>query len=102
MVACGETRYPIDGPRAPGYVFSHERPQPEYGESLRKRRSTEMRRRTGKGLVALDASCTVSVEELGRRVLAWPQEKLAGLVIEWVERDPENAPNPATSRTWAA
>ena len=28
--------------------------------------------------------------------------RVLDLLIEWVERDPENAPNPATSRTWAA
>ncbi len=36
----------------------------------------------------------VEQDEALRRVL--------DLLIEWVERDPENAPNPATSRTWAA
>ena len=28
--------------------------------------------------------------------------RVLDLLIEWVERDPDNAPNPATSRTWAA
>jgi putative secretion ATPase (PEP-CTERM system associated) len=28
--------------------------------------------------------------------------RVLDLLIEWVERDPENAPNPANSRTWAA
>lgn len=28
--------------------------------------------------------------------------RVLDLLIEWVERDPANAPNPATSRTWAA
>ncbi|PKP87387.1 MAG: general secretion pathway protein [Alphaproteobacteria bacterium HGW-Alphaproteobacteria-17] len=28
--------------------------------------------------------------------------RVLDLLIEWVERDPENAPNPATSKTWAA
>lgn len=28
--------------------------------------------------------------------------RVLDLLIEWVERDPENAPNPATSQTWAA
>lgn len=28
--------------------------------------------------------------------------RVLDLLIEWVERDPENAPNPAKSRTWAA
>ena len=36
----------------------------------------------------------VEQDEALRRVL--------DLLIEWVERDPDNAPNPATSRTWAA
>ena len=36
----------------------------------------------------------VEQDEALRRVL--------DLLIEWVERDPENAPNPAKSRTWAA
>lgn len=85
----GEMLDAIDAPWAPGYVLSHERHQLEYGVAPRKRRSSGMRRRTAKDLVPLDASCTVSVEELRRRVLAWPQEKLAGLVLECVERDAE-------------
>lgn len=28
--------------------------------------------------------------------------RVLDLLIEWVERDPDNAPNPANSRTWAA
>jgi len=28
--------------------------------------------------------------------------RVLDLLIEWVERDPDNAPNPATSQTWAA
>jgi putative secretion ATPase (PEP-CTERM system associated) len=28
--------------------------------------------------------------------------RVLDLLIEWVERDPENAPNPSTSQTWAA
>jgi general secretion pathway protein A len=28
--------------------------------------------------------------------------RVLDLLIEWVERDPENAPNPQNSRTWAA
>lgn len=28
--------------------------------------------------------------------------RVLDLLIEWVERDPENSPNPATSQTWAA
>ena len=28
--------------------------------------------------------------------------RVLDLLIEWVERDPDNAPNPAASQTWAA
>lgn len=46
-----------------------------------------------KQIAALEARLGEQDEAL-RRVL--------DLLIEWVERDPENAPNPAKSQTWAA
>lgn len=46
-----------------------------------------------KQIASLEARL-VEQDEALRRVL--------DLLIEWVERDPENAPNPAKSQTWAA
>jgi putative secretion ATPase (PEP-CTERM system associated) len=58
-----------------------------------------------------DAAEDVSVAELRRQIDALETRlveqdaalrRVLDLLIEWVERDPDNAPNPATSQTWAA
>ena len=42
------------------------------------------------------------VYQLQRELLHEALRRVLDLLIEWVERDPENAPNPAKSQTWAA
>ncbi|MDR6832369.1 MULTISPECIES: XrtA/PEP-CTERM system-associated ATPase [unclassified Sphingopyxis] len=51
-------------------------------------------------LAALEAQITSLETRLVEQDAAL--RRVLDLLIEWVERDPENAPNPATSRTWAA
>ncbi len=51
-------------------------------------------------LAALEAHVASLEERLVEQDAAL--RRVLDLLIEWVERDPENAPNPATSRTWAA
>ena len=51
-------------------------------------------------LAALEAQVASLEERLVEQDAAL--RRVLDLLIEWVERDPENAPNPATSRTWAA
>jgi len=51
-------------------------------------------------LAALERQVTSLEERLVEQDAAL--RRVLDLLIEWVERDPENAPNPATSRTWAA
>jgi general secretion pathway protein A len=51
-------------------------------------------------LVALEAQIASLETRLVEQDAAL--RRVLDLLIEWVERDPENAPNPATSRTWAA
>ncbi len=51
-------------------------------------------------LAALEQQITSLEERLVEQDAAL--RRVLDLLIEWVERDPENAPNPATSRTWAA
>lgn len=46
-----------------------------------------MSRKRAKVGVSLDARCTVSPDDLRRHVRAWPQEKLAELVLECIGRD---------------
>ena len=51
-------------------------------------------------LAALEAQIASLEERLVEQDAAL--RRVLDLLIEWVERDPENAPNPANSRTWAA
>lgn len=51
-------------------------------------------------LVALEKQIASLEERLVEQDAAL--RRVLDLLIEWVERDPDNAPNPATSRTWAA
>jgi general secretion pathway protein A len=51
-------------------------------------------------LAALEAQVASLEERLVEQDAAL--RRVLDLLIEWVERDPENAPNPATSKTWAA
>ena len=51
-------------------------------------------------LAALEAQVASLEERLVEQDAAL--RRVLDLLIEWVERDPDNAPNPATSRTWAA
>jgi putative secretion ATPase (PEP-CTERM system associated) len=51
-------------------------------------------------LAALEAQVASLEERLIEQDAAL--RRVLDLLIEWVERDPDNAPNPATSRTWAA
>lgn len=51
-------------------------------------------------LAALEAQIASLEERLVEQDAAL--RRVLDLLIEWVERDPDNAPNPATSRTWAA
>ncbi|KTE00617.1 XrtA/PEP-CTERM system-associated ATPase [Sphingopyxis sp. H115] len=51
-------------------------------------------------LAALEAHIASLEERLVEQDAAL--RRVLDLLIEWVERDPENAPNPANSRTWAA
>lgn len=51
-------------------------------------------------LAALEAQVASLEERLVEQDAAL--RRVLDLLIEWVERDPENAPNPATSTTWAA
>lgn len=51
-------------------------------------------------LAALEAQIASLEERLIEQDAAL--RRVLDLLIEWVERDPDNAPNPATSRTWAA
>ncbi|MBB6425583.1 XrtA/PEP-CTERM system-associated ATPase [Sphingopyxis sp. JAI128] len=51
-------------------------------------------------LAALQAQIASLEERLVEQDAAL--RRVLDLLIEWVERDPENAPNPANSRTWAA
>lgn len=51
-------------------------------------------------LAALEAQIASLEERLVEQDAAL--RRVLDLLIEWVERDPDNAPNPATSQTWAA
>lgn len=51
-------------------------------------------------LAALEAQIASLEERLVEQDAAL--RRVLDLLIEWVERDPDNAPNPANSRTWAA
>jgi putative secretion ATPase (PEP-CTERM system associated) len=51
-------------------------------------------------LAALEAQVASLEERLVEQDAAL--RRVLDLLIEWVERDPDNAPNPATSQTWAA
>lgn len=51
-------------------------------------------------LAALEAQIASLEERLVEQDAAL--RRVLDLLIEWVERDPENAPNPANSQTWAA